>query len=144
MLLHRGNPQFIYLRAVQSFFLFWTPSPLVSILARFIVPNSRNLPHYVCIWVPPLPSLCRRHLSMAPYNILHQGPSMNYVCVETSGVTCIMKGCLTLSFLKSTSVRGWAKYSWPIACASQSNASKIQLSLSNASKIHLRKRLRYY
>ena len=62
-----------YLNDIYKVCLFWTPSPLVSILARFIVPNSRNLPHYVCIWVPPLPSLCRRHLSMAPYGFLYIG-----------------------------------------------------------------------
>ena len=47
---------------------FWNPSPLVCILARFIVLKSRNLPYYVCIWVTPSPSLCRHHLSMTPCN----------------------------------------------------------------------------
>ena len=89
------------------------------------------------------PSLVRRtHVQNMKWEARKNRDNGNIIW--TSGVTCIIKGCLTLSFLKSTSVRGWAKYSWPIACASQSNASKIHLSQSNASKIHLRKRLRYY
>ena len=45
---------------------FWTPSPLVYILARSIRLNPCNLPYYVCISLTPLPPQCRRHLSMAP------------------------------------------------------------------------------
>ena len=48
---------------------FWTPSPLVYILARSISLNPRNLPHYVCILLTPLPHQCRRHLSMAPNHV---------------------------------------------------------------------------
>ena len=51
-----------------QFLGFWTPSPLVGILARYLVLNPRNLPYYVCIWatLPLLSVKCRHHLSMAP------------------------------------------------------------------------------
>ena len=51
---------------VYTVFGVFDPLPLVCILARFIVLESRNLPYYVCIWVTPSPSQSRRHLSMAP------------------------------------------------------------------------------
>ena len=38
-----------------QFSRFWTPSPLICILARSIVLNSCNLPYYVCIWATPSP-----------------------------------------------------------------------------------------
>ena len=50
-----------------QFLGYRTPSPLVCILARSLVLNSRNLPYYICIWLtPPPPPQCRHHISMAP------------------------------------------------------------------------------
>ena len=46
---------------------FWTPSPLVHILARSITVNPRNLPYYVCFWANPPPPWCGRPLCMVPY-----------------------------------------------------------------------------
>ena len=66
--LSRGHTQM----TSTQFSGFWTPSPLVCILARSIVLNPRNLPYYICIWVTPPPSQCRRHLGMAPYSTCHK------------------------------------------------------------------------
>ena len=38
-----------------QFLGFWTPSPLVCILARSIALNPRNLPYFICMWYNPLP-----------------------------------------------------------------------------------------
>ena len=48
----------------EKFSGFQTPSPLVCILARLILLNPRNLPYYVCVWIPPSP--CRRHFKYGP------------------------------------------------------------------------------
>ena len=45
-----------FIRTSAKFLGFWTPSPLVRILARSIRVNPRNLPYYVCFWAnPPSP-----------------------------------------------------------------------------------------
>ena len=46
-----------FIRTSAKFLGFWTPSPLVRILARSIRVNPRNLPYYVCFWANPPPPL---------------------------------------------------------------------------------------
>ena len=66
---------------LDNFRDFGTPSlPLVYILVRFMVLKSRNLPHYVRIWVALSPSQCRRHLSMAR----NKTTNMKRTCVRNN------------------------------------------------------------
>ena len=64
---------------LHNFSEFWTPSPLVCILARFIVINPRNLPYYVCIWVTPYLLSVQTSLIMAPYKNM---PLFYEMCVS--------------------------------------------------------------